>query len=74
MVYVKDLQPGMLLVWDRRFGPSKLSAKPLVVVLWKTLKHNDHALHDIGFMCLENLEIWKSYPTHDDTYDSLSVF
>jgi hypothetical protein len=74
MVNVKDLQPGTLLVWDRRFGPSGLSTKPMVMVLWKTMKHNDGELLDVGFMSLETFEIWKSYPTHDDTFDSLTVF
>lgn len=75
MVYVKDLQPGTLLLWDRRFAPSGLSTKPIVMVLWKTVKHDNDSdeLLDVGFMSLETFEVWKSYPTHDDRFDSLSV-
>jgi hypothetical protein len=73
MVNVQDIQPGTLLTWDKEGWKPGGGKKTLVIVLWKTMKHNDDELLDVGFMSLETFEVWKSYPTHDDTYDSLSV-
>lgn len=74
MVYVKNLQPGTLLLWDKEGWRPGGGRKAMVMVIWKTMKHNDHELLDIGFLSLETLEVWKSYPTRDDTYDSLTAF
>jgi len=74
MVYVKDLQPGTLLLWDKEGWRPGGGRKAMVMVIWKTMKHDDGELLDIGFMSLETFKVWKSYPTHDDTYDSLTAF
>jgi hypothetical protein len=74
MVYVKDLQPGTLLLWDKEGWRPGGGRKAMVMVIWKTMKHDDSELLDIGFMSLETFKVWKSYPTHDDTYDSLTAF
>ena len=76
MVYVKDLQPGTLLLWDKEGWKPGGGRKAMVMVLWKTMKHDNDSdeLLGVGFMSLETFEVWKSYPTHDDRFDSLSVF
>ena len=75
MVYVKDLQPGTLLLWDKEGWRPGGGRKAMIMVIWKTMKHDDgELLVDIGFMSLETFKVWKSYPTHDDMYDSLTAF
>lgn len=44
------------------------------MVVWKVPHPRVRDMLDVGFMSLLTFEVWKTYPTHDDTFDSLSVF